>query len=556
MESMLWALMSHHALGADSISVSHSESASQLGVFELIVDVSFPQAINPFRYRDLDGTPGGISVVATFTSPTARTSVIDGFADRADGTLFKVRFCPSEVGTYQYSLTYTDDGGTLSATGTFSSTASNDPGFLIIDPEFPYSFKFSHSGEHFFHLGATAYALLGQSISTIKSSIDLAARYKFNKIRFQMAVDSGALYGTPTSRWQSFFQYPFQSVQWYDVNPFLGAGVTDYANTDYDRYNVETYKKAEETIAYMKSKGIIAHVIFLIEKDGLPDRLGESSPREYNYYRYTVARLAAYSNIVWDLGNEHNEYRTVPDWANDMGSRVRNWDPYDHLISVHAYEDFFYYDQLWAGWGTHQNSQRTGAEIADHIRSNRIHNKPVVNEEYGYEREPGYQGSDGARDDAWSIALSGGYGTYGHGENGNFWHGDLTYGQVLPGYTVNRVIHDFMSAYEWWRYSPAQDRLSGNSTAQALADPSTGVLVYVADGKPVTVDLAGFSGMFSVTYIRARDGVMQAASMVPGGERFTTIPPFAGDDYAISIIQSASVAFPLITDDALHGREQ
>ena len=319
--------------------VSMKPAPSEVPLFEILevtLNVSDPVAKNPFRYRDLGR--GGLTVQAMFTRPSGGTNVVDGFSDDNDGKVFRLRYCPSQVGKHRYRVTYEDDAGRNQFTGSFTATPSKHPGFLRTDPKYPYTFQWSASGEHFFHLGATAYSLIGQSMENIKASIDLCAEYKFNKIRFQMAIDGSPAYGVPPSEWR-------------DVNPFLGAGVTDYANTDYDRYNIATYKKAEETIAYMKAKGIVADVIFILEKSGLPGRLGAGTAREKNYYRYTVARLAAFSNVMWDLGNEHNEYRKVPNWANEMGPLVRRWDPYDHLISAHGYQSFAYYGQQWAGWG-------------------------------------------------------------------------------------------------------------------------------------------------------------------------------------------------------------
>ena len=61
--------------------------------------------------------------------------------------------------------------------------------------------------------------------------------------------------------------------------------------------------------------------------------LGE--PDEQRYYRYVVARLAAFSNVMWDITNEWHLFRDEA-WVDRMGALVKEADPYDHVASVHG----------------------------------------------------------------------------------------------------------------------------------------------------------------------------------------------------------------------------
>jgi len=80
---------------------------------------------------------------------------------------------------------------------------------------------------------------------------------------------------------------------------------------------------------------MIVSVIPFIGGQILPTPFEAGNPEEDLYYRYAVARLAAFSNVTWDLGNEHNFHRKVPQWADTLGPKVKEWDPYDHLASAH-----------------------------------------------------------------------------------------------------------------------------------------------------------------------------------------------------------------------------
>ena len=50
---------------------------------------------------------------------------------------------------------------------------------------------------------------------------------------------------------------------------------------------------------------MIVSVIFHIGAQPLHTPFMETSEDEYQYYRYAAARLSDFSNITWDLGNEH-----------------------------------------------------------------------------------------------------------------------------------------------------------------------------------------------------------------------------------------------------------
>jgi EAL domain-containing protein (putative c-di-GMP-specific phosphodiesterase class I) len=74
---------------------------------------------------------------------------------------------------------------------------------------------------------------------------------------------------------------------------------------------------------------------------------------EERYYRYGVARLAAFSNVMWDVANEYRFFRDDA-WAEKMGSLIKNYDPYRHLTSTHGHEDFRFRTSPWADFAMYQ----------------------------------------------------------------------------------------------------------------------------------------------------------------------------------------------------------
>jgi hypothetical protein len=116
-----------------------AESVEQWGKFEAVVDLSASFS-NPYDYDE-------IALTATFTSPSGQQKAVDGFymedflLDTNDGSLesagtghFRLRFSPSETGTWSYTISVSDSvGTTTSGVQTFDCveiTSPNNHGFV------------------------------------------------------------------------------------------------------------------------------------------------------------------------------------------------------------------------------------------------------------------------------------------------------------------------------------------------------------------------------------------------------------------------------------------
>ena len=56
---------------------------------------------------------------------------------------------------------------------------------------------------------------------------------------------------------------------------------------------------------------------------------------------YAIDRLAAFSNITWDLGDDLDQYRDDR-WTHQTGGLIKQWDPYRHLATSHPGEGLWY----------------------------------------------------------------------------------------------------------------------------------------------------------------------------------------------------------------------
>lgn len=82
--------------------------------------------INPFD-------PDEIDISATFSSPSGKTFLIYGFYDYSSGTMWKIRFAPTETGEWKYVIAIKDKTGkAVSETKSFKAVSSPWHGMLKI----------------------------------------------------------------------------------------------------------------------------------------------------------------------------------------------------------------------------------------------------------------------------------------------------------------------------------------------------------------------------------------------------------------------------------------
>lgn len=395
-------------------------TVSRYDVAEFVVTVPDLAVKNPFTELTLAGE---------FTAPNQPAIQVAGFVDSADGRTLRLRFCPAQAdATYAWRIALKAGEQSRAWRGELRCEPSPRPGPVIVDAKHPKHFKYAGSGKPFYHLGYTAYHLLDISNddAQVQSLIDYCRTHGFNKIRFLLT-------GYPRDR-DGVKDANYGAIRG-QVNA-LPAWPGEPHHHDFTRFNVEFWRKADRAVVRMREAGIVATCIFTIEKQDLPKEYGALTDAEYRLYSYAIARLAAFDNVWWDLGNEHNEYRDRR-WGRTMGRFVREQDPYDRLTSAHAYQDFWYPREPWADFIT---TQQYGDEksVYDWAMKHLDIPKPYVNEEYGYEGNVEHNARGEASGSSrintpdlvrrwhWSIAMAGGYATYGDKTDGvsYFYMGD------------------------------------------------------------------------------------------------------------------------------------
>ena len=504
----LTAFAASAAGGDRDVDARFTQPADAVAAYDFVevrIDLPASPARKPFtdvtvrgQFRPNDGNGAALDV--------------DGFCDAADGRVHRVRFMPTRAGDYAYTVTArAGNGAEQTHTGTFSATDARRRGLVRVDPHHPYHFVWGGTGEHYFYNGTTTYWLLGWDDETMLRSIDRLADLKVNRLRVAICgrVKDG----------RAWFENVFPTEKFtFLLNPWLAQRPQSVEDPGFDvtRFNVSHWQKIERLLKHARERDVVVSIIFYVDgaRPGVEpfktERAGGDD--EQRYYRYAAARLAPFSNVMWDVTNEYRLFRDDA-WAEKMGAFLKKCDPYDHLISVHGHGDYRFRTSRWSDFAMYQAWDEGGGH-GFMLHNRREQEKtgrrvPQVNEEYGYEdhypkgwgdnKVAPARAADNRRRLAWGMYMAGGYQTTGErADTGTGWGKDTGGGWIngrgdqsmtmLRGY--GRIV-DFFHAFEWWRADPHDELVTGVDGAMCLAECGSQYAVYLRAGGAATLKLDG-----------------------------------------------------------------
>ena len=535
-----------------SAGVTFRESAALVDVYDFVevtIDVAKPTAANPFT---------DAAVAGEFRCEEGEPVKVDGFCDSQDGSVFRIRFMPTKPGSHRYAVKYQQGDFNATHEGTFVARDSGRRGLVGVDPDYPWHFLWKGTGEHYFWNGTTTYFLMGWDDQTIRDSLDRLHRLQVNRVRVVIMgrVKDG----------QAWMEHAYPTDKFtFLLNPWIAARPESIENPGFDvtRFNVAHWQKYDRLLRHVRELDMVVSVIFYVDgrRPGV-DPFGKSGmggEDEQRYYRYALARCAAFSNVMWDVTNEYHLFRDEA-WVNKMGGLIREWDPYGHLASVHGHGEFPFRTSPWADFAMHQKWDEGGGYAF--IRSCRDKQEqtgrimPQINEEYGYEDHyPRWGGArkwpartaDNRRRLAWEMVMAGGYQTTGErADTGTGWGADTGGGWIngrgddsmvmLQGY--GHMV-DFFTNIPWWTLNPDDELIETPDRPAATTEPTH--IVY-------TRNKQGQAAMYVA-------GQSIATRIVPGdisnwdasfrfalANELTGDRPWLGDYHAVAVYDSALTA--------------
>ena len=315
-----------------------------------------------FELEFLGAEPTGshvaIELAADFTialDGREETQAVQGFY--AGGGVYKIRFYPTKVGTYQWQV---HSGIPLSGalTGAVTSTAASATGQGLVQA---VGTHFEYEDQTIFHpFGTTIYALAHQESALIEQTYATLKASPFNKVRHCVFPKS----------------YDFN----HNEPDYFAFEKDEAGNWDVTRPNFAFWDHLESVIFTLGKLGIQSDLILFHPYD----RWGFASlSQEENliYLDYLLRRFSAIPTIWWSLANEYDLCfnKTMADWY-EFEDYVAAHDPYHHLLSNHNCFEFYDFSRPQI---THCSLQTTQVESA--TKWLQKWQKPLVYDEVSYE---------------------------------------------------------------------------------------------------------------------------------------------------------------------------
>ena len=386
----------------------NSTTIGQYNKLELTVAVSNTSYTNPYDYTVANG---GVLLRGTFTSPTGVVKTIDGFYQQdyavsniSNGTLstsgatsWRLRFTPTEVGNWTYSVTFQDGGGTSTAsTGAFNCNNSTNKGFVRKQSSKNY-FKFDNNTP-FIPIGQNVcWYGNGNKLGDYKTWLDNMSSNKSNYFRLWLTYWSIEL------EWTNYFGTTYNGLKNYKQDH---AFEIDWL-VDYAAQNGMYIDVCLQNHGQISSSGGNAQWSGNPYNSSLGGYCG--SPTEYwtnasakatykNKLRYILARWGYSPNVAaWELFNEMNltenysSNRTnSSNWAIEMGQYLKDTDPNTHLVT-NSYHNTAEGSSVWTNanfdWVQthHYNTTAILDEEVSNLATEMIgnYNKPYTVGEFG-----------------------------------------------------------------------------------------------------------------------------------------------------------------------------
>ncbi len=293
------------------------------------------------------------------TAPSGATKTVDGFwkngyvvSNITNGTLatnaadngWYVRFSPIEEGTWSYSLTFTDAGGTSTAsTGTFTCTLSTDKGFVRRQAGKNY-LKFD-DGSPYTPIGQNLAWYNNNGIGDLKSWIDPMADNNANYLRYWLCYWATELEWTTVGG-----NYPYAGLKQYEQRR---AFELDWL-VDYALQKGVYIDLCLQNHGQIQAPGVAGNYNPQWDSNPYSAAFGGpcASPSAYwtnatakaiykNKLRYIVARWGYSPNLLaWEFFNELDltenyagNAANASTWINEMSAYLKTTDPNSHLTT-------------------------------------------------------------------------------------------------------------------------------------------------------------------------------------------------------------------------------
>jgi hypothetical protein len=216
------------------------------------------------------------------------------------------------------------------------------------------------------------------------------------------------------------------------------------------------------------------------------------------YIEYTLARLGAYSNLLFMVGGPEPLLRSKPyltrEEIDQIARKIKSEDVHGHLLSIHNYTgDDGFMDYPWHDYGILQGPKTTDREkLSKIILSNHHPGRPLYLQEtlwpgntFGH---PPYSLED-VRKNALVMLLAGGTINFGdmNGSSSSGFSGTIDFSmKVQERHDAIHKVWDLFETIPYYEMRPRQDLVNAGF---CLADEGKRYLVYLIEKQALDIQL-------------------------------------------------------------------
>jgi hypothetical protein len=422
------------------------------------------------------------AIRGTFKSKN-ETKSVDGFYD-GEG-VYKVRFMPSFTEEYHFEIAGNFSSEKYEGDFTVAPASGNNHGPIRV----AYTYHFAYEdGTPYFSVGTTCYVWELQSEELQRKTLETLKNSPFNKIRFCI-FPKHFDYNLKEPRSYPYIGKPMDSSVLTPENFHQYNGASPGNEWDFRRFNPEHFRHIEKRIGELRDLGIEADLIVMHPYDRWGFSMMDAECDDL-YWKYVIARFAAYRNVWWSLANEYDlmPQKKLTDWER-YGSIICEKDPYNHPRSIHNCRFFYDHSRPWI---THCSIQKADVykttEFAAEYRVR--YKKPVVFDEISYEGniQHGWGNISGKElvRRFWEATVRGAYAghgeTYTHPDDILWWsHGGELYGESPPRL---KFLYKLLSEIPGPGLKPVNKPKEPAATVEDLFDASGFYLYYFGFLRP------------------------------------------------------------------------
>lgn len=433
--------------------------------------------------------------------PDKSRFTINGFF--AGEARWKFRIMPDQTGKWRYTARFSDNSA-KAITGSFQCRPSDIPGLISANESNPVWFGYK-GGKHVlirsFHVGDRFFAENWPD-SERNQFLDWLTENKYNTI----SVASHLLNRNDEKRGKGW------------NTPYLW-------DSEKQEPNPAAYDKMERILNELAARRIMVFPFagFFGQKSNHP----REKDKQDLYIRYTIARLGAYWNIMYNVAGPEPLYDRVNQFTkeqvNELGRTIQKYNTQGHLLTVHNPKDLNpFVNAPWLSFQCLQGPTTINTDtLYMGIMARRNPKQPVLAQEvlwYGNIYQPKYT-DEQVRKNAFTILMAGAALNFGDnaGTSSTGFTGTLNLSERhQEQHEIIKKVWDFFESFPFYELIPGQNICDNG---YALKKEGEKYLVYLPQGGRTNVFTS--PGKYHTTWIKGSDTQIRVSAGITDGRMLT-----------------------------------